>query len=73
MKRIIQILAIQYYTYKYPKITTKNTHGTACTLASEIAAYLAQGSGLEEAVRYAGAFLQAALNTANLQNVGSGN
>jgi hydroxymethylpyrimidine/phosphomethylpyrimidine kinase len=32
---------IQYHTYKYPKITTRNTHGTGCTLASAITAYMA--------------------------------
>tara|TARA_R110001592_G_C13161810_1_gene748995 strand:- start:1501 stop:2367 length:867 start_codon:yes stop_codon:yes gene_type:complete len=64
--------SIQYHTYKYPKSLTNNTHGTGCTLASAITAFLAQDFPLETAVQYAGEFLQIALSTANLQNVGNG-
>ena len=65
--------SLQYRTFNYTKISTKNTHGTGCTLSSAIAAFMAQGEPLEKAVMNAGEFLQAALRTANLQNVGSGN
>ena len=44
-----------------PRIDTANTHGTGCTLASAIAAHLAQGAGLLEAVQAARAFVRAAL------------
>ena len=33
-----------------PRIATRHTHGTGCTLASACAAGLAQGYGLEQAV-----------------------
>ncbi len=37
--------------FSSPKITTKNTHGTGCTLSSAIAAFMAKGLDLHEAVR----------------------
>lgn len=46
------------------RVETKHTHGTGCTLASAIAAGLAQGLALEAAVRRAQAYLQVALATA---------
>ena len=36
--------------YRYARIDTKNTHGTGCTFASAIAAELAKGAGVDEAV-----------------------
>jgi fructose-1-phosphate kinase PfkB-like protein len=36
-----------------PKINTKNTHGTGCTLSAAIAAYLGLGLDLPKAVRAA--------------------
>jgi hydroxymethylpyrimidine/phosphomethylpyrimidine kinase len=36
--------------FESPKILTKNVHGTGCTLSSAIAAELAKGSDLEQAV-----------------------
>ena len=41
------------YWFKSKRIITKNTHGTGCTLSSAIAAYLAQGNQLLDAVDYA--------------------
>lgn len=43
---------------------TKHTHGTGCTLASAIAVGLAQGLGMEDAVRRAHAYVQKAIATA---------
>ena len=37
--------------FEAPRIDTRNTHGTGCTLASAIAAGLAQGMTLRAAVR----------------------
>jgi hydroxymethylpyrimidine/phosphomethylpyrimidine kinase len=47
-----------------PRIVTRHTHGTGCTLASGIAAGLAQGLGLREAVLRARAFVRAAIAAA---------
>ena len=46
------------------RIDTRHTHGTGCTLASAIAAGLAQGLGLREAVRRAIDYVQEAIRTA---------
>ncbi|WP_246725387.1 bifunctional hydroxymethylpyrimidine kinase/phosphomethylpyrimidine kinase [Beijerinckia sp. L45] len=54
------------------RIDTRNTHGTGCTLSSAIAAYLAKGLPLVEAVREAKAYLTAALAGADALNVGTG-
>ncbi len=47
-----------------PRIATRHTHGTGCTLASAIAAGLAQAMALEAAVRRAHAYVQAAITAA---------
>jgi len=46
------------------RIETQHTHGTGCTLASAIAAGLAQGMALKPAIERAHAFVQAAIRTA---------
>ncbi|MBI1250774.1 MAG: bifunctional hydroxymethylpyrimidine kinase/phosphomethylpyrimidine kinase [Alphaproteobacteria bacterium] len=48
----------------HPRIATRATHGTGCTLASAIAAGLAQGARLEEAVRAAGDYVHEAIKAA---------
>ena len=47
--------------FSTPRIETKNTHGTGCTFASAIAAGLAKGMELEEAVKTAKDFVTQAL------------
>jgi len=47
--------------YSSPTIVTRNTHGTGCTLSSAIAAYLARGYMLEEAVAAAKLYVTNAL------------
>ncbi|MBO5831499.1 MAG: bifunctional hydroxymethylpyrimidine kinase/phosphomethylpyrimidine kinase [Alistipes sp.] len=44
-----------------PTVPTRNTHGTGCTLSSAIAAYMAVGCGLSEAVRQAKEYVTKAL------------
>lgn len=51
---------------------TPNTHGTGCTLSSAIAAYLAQGLGLEKAIEKAKAYLTASLSTGLALGHGNG-
>lgn len=55
-----------------PRIATENTHGTGCTLASAIAAGLAKGLGLTEAVREAKAYVSAAIAAADRLKIGHG-
>jgi len=47
-----------------PRIETRHTHGTGCTTASAIAAYLAQGRGLIDAVTAARHYVREAIRTA---------
>ena len=54
------------------RIATENTHGTGCTLSSAIAAGLAKGLVLTEAVRAAKTYVTAALAAANRIKIGSG-
>jgi hydroxymethylpyrimidine/phosphomethylpyrimidine kinase len=55
-----------------PRIATKNTHGTGCSLSSAIAAGLAKGEELETAVRNAKAWVSAAIAAADRLDVGHG-
>jgi hydroxymethylpyrimidine/phosphomethylpyrimidine kinase len=55
-----------------PRVATKNTHGTGCTLSSAIAAHLAKGGTLAEAAREAKAFVSAAIAAADRLAVGTG-
>ena len=47
-----------------PRIATRSTHGTGCTLASAIATGLAQGLAMEPAVARARAYVRKAIETA---------
>ncbi len=47
-----------------PRIATRHTHGTGCTTASAVAAGLAQGMTLRDAVIRARAYVQAAIAAA---------
>jgi hydroxymethylpyrimidine/phosphomethylpyrimidine kinase len=55
-----------------PRIATKNTHGTGCTLSSAIAAGLAKGLSLSAAVREAKAYVSTAIAAADRLDIGSG-
>ena len=55
-----------------PRIATRNTHGTGCSLSSAIAAGLAKDDDLETAVRNAKAWISAAIAAADRLNVGQG-
>jgi hydroxymethylpyrimidine/phosphomethylpyrimidine kinase len=54
------------------RVATRNTHGTGCTLSSAIAAGLAKGQLLPEAVRTAKDYVTAAIGAAGRLNVGQG-
>ncbi len=55
-----------------PRIDTVNTHGTGCTLSSAVAAFLARGFGLTEAVIAAKDYLAAAIKAGARYTVGKG-
>jgi hydroxymethylpyrimidine/phosphomethylpyrimidine kinase len=55
-----------------PRIATRNTHGTGCSLSSAIAAGLAKGEEMETAVRHAKAWISAAIAAADRLGVGHG-
>ncbi|WP_281971544.1 MULTISPECIES: bifunctional hydroxymethylpyrimidine kinase/phosphomethylpyrimidine kinase [unclassified Polynucleobacter] len=52
---------LQIRHFPHPKVITKNTHGTGCSLSSAIACGLGGGLSLEEAVDVAIEFVQQAL------------
>lgn len=55
-----------------PRMATRNTHGTGCTLSSAIAAKLAAGSSLADAVASSKRYLSAALAAADGLEIGAG-
>jgi hydroxymethylpyrimidine/phosphomethylpyrimidine kinase len=55
-----------------PRIATRNTHGTGCSLSSAIAAGLAKGEKMESAVRDAKTWISAAIAAADQLGVGHG-
>ncbi|MCC5994762.1 MAG: bifunctional hydroxymethylpyrimidine kinase/phosphomethylpyrimidine kinase [Oceanicaulis sp.] len=55
-----------------PRLRTRHTHGTGCTLASAIAALMAQGLALDRAVEQAGDYLHEAIAQAPGFGQGSG-
>jgi len=54
----------EFAEFSSPRIDTKNTHGTGCTLSAAIAACLAQGALPREAVNAAKAFITTAIRCA---------
>jgi hydroxymethylpyrimidine/phosphomethylpyrimidine kinase len=55
-----------------PRVVTRNTHGTGCTLSSAIAALRPQRESWVEAVRDAKTYLTGALRAADELSIGSG-
>lgn len=60
-----------YTEFSSDKIESTSTHGTGCTLSSAIAANLAKGCGMEEAVESAKRYVTGAIE--NGLDIGSGN
>lgn len=54
------------------RIQTRNTHGTGCTLSAAIAAFLARGHALADAVCDAHAYLNGAIKAADMLAIGHG-
>lgn len=64
---------VKSFRFKSPAVVTCNTHGTGCTLSSAIAAYLALGAPLEEAVGKAKRYITQALQSGRNVQTGKGN
>jgi len=60
------------HRFSTPRVATSSTHGTGCTFSAAIAAYLAQGHPLVEAVGRAKGFLTRAIETALPLGAGHG-
>ena len=60
-----------FYAFPAPRIETKHTHGTGCTFSSAIAANLALGLSIHEAVKMAKEYIQLAI--AHAPQFGKGN
>jgi hydroxymethylpyrimidine/phosphomethylpyrimidine kinase len=60
------------HEFSAPRVATKNTHGTGCTLAAAVAALIAGGATVPEAAKRAKAYLGEALKRADELDVGTG-
>ena len=61
-----------YELFEVPYVHTRNTHGTGCTLASSIAAGLAKGLSVEEAVKEAKEYVNGAVQASRFLHLGKG-
>lgn len=55
-----------------PRIDTRNTHGTGCTLSSAVASFLARGAGLADAARLGHDYVAAAIAAGAQYAIGGG-
>ena len=62
----------RFVTVAAERIVSRNTHGTGCTLSSAIAAFLARGESLEDAVRLAKEYISQAIRAAAGYTLGRG-
>lgn len=60
----------EFTVFSYPRLATRNTHGTGCTLSAAIAACLALGMGPRRSVEEAGVYVAGAIR--NSFNLGGG-
>jgi hydroxymethylpyrimidine/phosphomethylpyrimidine kinase len=60
------------HRFAAPRVETRNTHGTGCTLSSAVAAGLAKGLPLVEAVATGKAFITGAIEASDRLRIGRG-
>jgi len=60
------------HIFSAPRVETRNTHGTGCTLSSAIAAGLAKGLSLRDAVAAGKDFISAAIGASTQLHIGRG-
>jgi hydroxymethylpyrimidine/phosphomethylpyrimidine kinase len=58
--------------FSSPTVQTRNTHGTGCTLSAAIAAFMARGASMSDAIAEAKRYLTEALRLGADVTVGSG-
>ncbi len=63
----------QFHSFETEKFSTNNTHGSGCTLSSAIAAYVAQGKSLLEAVDLGQKYVFEAIKEGKDVQTGKGN
>ena len=66
------VTATDVIVLEQPRIDTRNTHGTGCSLSAAIAAELAKGAKLQAAVRRAQVWLHGAIGAADELGIGRG-
>ncbi len=72
---VVDVLAqagVARQRFAAPRIASHNLHGTGCSLSSAIAAYLALGHVLPDAVAHARAYVRAAITAGAAVRVGAG-
>jgi len=62
----------RFVVLKGERISTRNNHGTGCTLSSALAAYLATGFPLEKAAQYAKEYMTGAIRAGAEYEIGHG-
>jgi hydroxymethylpyrimidine/phosphomethylpyrimidine kinase len=61
-----------YHSFRSKRIKTTNTHGTGCTFASAIAAELAKGNDIYQALKIAKRYLTNTIKASQDLNIGHG-
>ena len=67
------VTADEMICFRRPRIATRNTHGTGCTLSAAIAAGLARGRKLGDAIADGKDFVWSALDAGKALKIGNGN
>ncbi len=62
----------EIHSLQSPRLTTRNTHGTGCTLSSSLATFLARGFSVVEATKAAKEYLTKALESGSKYEIGAG-
>ncbi len=70
----IDVMALEdgVFIMQEPRIDTKNTHGTGCTLSSALACYLAKGLGVRSAAEAAKSYITDAIKASDQLDIGKG-
>ena len=63
----------EFYLFSAKRIDTKNLHGTGCTLSAAIAAFLAFGETVPQAVQLAKQYITSAIEAGKDKKLGKGN